>query len=137
MIRNLGLEHADEIGAAGFVASSFWIHKSKKRHNYVYSKVTGYESRAEAVQQDSIEESRGQFLESYRSVRGLFPYRLIFNVDQSGFKYEISNLRTISRKGERDTIIKVDNKNKNTHSYTLQPMIARDGTLAGKLLLCL
>lgn len=137
MIRNWGLERADQIGASRFTGSHTWVLKFKKRHDYVGRKVTGYESRAEAAQQDDIAASKLRFVEAFRLVRNQFPFNRIVNVDQSDFKYEKSNLRVIARKGDRDVVIRVDSKNKNTHSYTLQPMIARDGTLAGKLLICL
>lgn len=78
-----------------------------------------------------------RFIEAFRLVRNQSPFSRIVNVDQSDFKYEKSNLRVIARRGDRDVVIRVDSKNKNTHSYTLQPMIARDGTVAGKLLICL
>ena len=63
--------------------------------------------------------------------------RLIWNYDQTGFNYEITNKRTLSFKGERDTRVKVGSTAKTTHSYTSQQMITRDGRTVGKLLPCL
>lgn len=59
----------------------------------------------------------------------------IWNFDQTGFNYEPANLRTLSFKGEWDTILMINSRNKHTHSYTSQPMISRDGKLFPKLLL--
>lgn len=58
------------------------------------------------------------------------------NVDQSGHKYEISNLRSLARRGSRDHVLAIDSVNKNKHSYTIQPILGRDGQLRGKLLIC-
>jgi hypothetical protein len=38
--------------------------------------------------------------------------------------------------GERDTLGYVDQPNKATHTYTVQPIVSRDGKLIGKLLIC-
>lgn len=120
-----------------FRASSYWIHSFKKRHNIVSRKVTKYTSRAEEARAQQIEESFRNFLDSYQAIRHLFPYHLVVNMDQSPFSYEVSNERTLTIKGVRDVAIHVDSKNKNSHSYTSQPIVTRDGRLAGKLLICL
>ena len=128
---------AVEVNATSFKASSFWLEHFTKRYGIVGRKVTDLVSRAEQDQREAIEESRLRFLREYRARASLFPRRLIWNVDQTGFNYEISNERTLSFKGERDTRLHIDSKNKNTHSYTAQPIISRKGKLVGKLLLCL
>lgn len=61
---------------------------------------------------------------------------LIWNFDQSLFEYEISSDRTLSWRGERDTVIQVDQANKATHSFTIQPLVSRYGRTIGKLLAC-
>lgn len=137
MIRNWGTDWADEIGYDEFVASNFWLHKLKKRHDIVSRAVTHWRSRAERKKQEEIEKSIGEFYEAYQAVRHLYPYHLIWNMDQSPFSYEISNERTLAFKGMRDVPLDVESKNKNSHSYTLQATISRDGRLVGKLLLCL
>lgn len=38
-------------------------------------------------------------------------------------------LQLVSVKGERDTVLGIDSHNKHTHSYTVQPMVGRDGCL--------
>lgn len=58
-------------------------------------------------------------------------------MDQTGFNYEMSNKRTLSFLGERDTRLNVGSRSSTTHSYTSQPTITRDGRLFGKLLLCM
>lgn len=45
--------------------------------------------------------------------------------------------RSLTWEGERDTTVLVDQLNKATHSYTIQPVISRNGRVLGKLLICL
>lgn len=61
---------------------------------------------------------------------------MILNVNQTGFRYERLGKRTLDTKGSRDVRIAGKSKNKQTHSYTVQPTISRDGRLIGKLLIC-
>lgn len=137
MLRQWAIERADEIGADDFTASRHWIHDFKQRHPLVSRAVTGYRSRAERNRAEQIKESIEEFQRQYGAIRHHFPYRLIWNMDQSPFAYEVSNKRSLAPRGCRDVILDIDSKNKNTHSYTSQPTISRDGKLVGKLLLCL
>lgn len=73
----------------------------------------------------------------YKNSSAPFEQSAVWNFDQTGFNYEPANLRTLSFKGERDTNILLDSRNKNTHSYTVQPMLSRDGRLFGKFLIVL
>lgn len=45
-------------------------------------------------------------------------------------------MRSLARRGTRDHVIAIDSANKNRHSYTIQPILGRDGRLRGKLLIC-
>lgn len=98
-------------------------------------KVTVYTSRTEQDNQQQIAESIVNFTQAY--VRESIPFAKthIWNFDQTGFAYEPSNLRTLSFRGERDTCLLIDSRNKHTHSYTVQPMIARNGHLFPKVLI--
>ena len=137
MIKKWGLEVADRLGAFEFKAGHTWIQNIKKRHGIASRKVTKYSSRAENEQQEETQRSQERFLEEYGRIRHLFPRRLVWNFDQSSFKYEVSNERTLSFVGERDTVLNLDSRNKNTHSYTVQATISRSGHLIGRLLLCM
>lgn len=59
----------------------------------------------ENTQEDEIAATKGRFWESYREIRHLFSYHLVWNMDQSGFKYKVSNVHTLSYEEERDTCI--------------------------------
>ena len=136
-LKRWALDETGRIEADNFKASEYWVHNFKKRNGIVSRKITELGSRAMNNQTDAIAASRHRFLEEFSSSRHLFRPHMIWNTDQSGFRYEISNERTLSFKGERDTLLTVDSQNKNTHSYTIQPIISRDGKLIGKLLLCM
>ena len=61
----------------------------------------------------------------------------IWNTDQSGFEYEMTSARTISIKGEKETLALVQNKNATTHSYSIQAFINSNGYCAKKLFIVL
>lgn len=73
----------------------------------------------------------------FTSNRLFYRDKLILNFDQTLFNYEMTSDRTLSIVGEKDTIVRTDQANKATHSFTSQPLVSRAGTVAGKLLLCL
>lgn len=131
-----GLDRADELDVDYFKASERWLTNIKKRARLVGRKVTDLSSRSDRANAETIEESKLSFAENYRQVAHLFPHHRILNVDQSGHKYEISNLRSFARRGTRDHVLAIDSVNKNTHSYTIQPIITRNGRLIGRLLIC-
>lgn len=99
--------------------------------------MTDIVSRSENDQQDQIDERIDHFLTNYEDRAHRYPRRLILNTDQTPFNYELTNQRTLSFIGERDTRLAVDQKNKVSHSFTAQPTITRDGKTFGKLYLVL
>lgn len=137
MLRKWGQERAAEFKVPSFASSNTWLENFKSKHGIRSRKVTEYGSQASNAKKADIEDKIAAFRANYNRVSAYFPRRLHWNVDQTGFNYEMSNERTLSNVGERDTLVDVGSKNKRTHSYTSQPMISRDGRLIGKLLLCL
>lgn len=136
-IRRWGLELADQLSLSRdyFSASPTWLYKLKKNGKIGSRAVTEYISSSENNQQDEIDRRVERFLESYERTAARYPWRLIINMDQTPFNYELTNKRTLSFIGERDVLLNVDQKNKVSHSFTSQPMITRDGKVFGKLLL--
>ena len=94
-------------------------------------------SRSKQLNSDAILASQLAFVEKFGATRRFYPDSSIWNFDQSPFNYEFTADRTLSWAGERDTIVAVDQPNKVTHSYTIQPIISRAGRPVGKLLICL
>lgn len=135
MLQRWARQYAQSIDLTDFKASKKWLYLFKKRNNIVGRKVTYYLGKAEQRNEGAIAESIVNFRQNYTRDSKPFNSSFIWNFDQVGFNYEPSNLRTLSMKGERDVTLLLDQKRKMTHSYTVQPMISRDGRLFGKLLL--
>lgn len=128
---------AEEIEFKPFSASRWWLHHFKRRHSIVSRKVTLYTSKAELNQQEQRIANMEKFVNDYYLKKWTFNDPFIWNVDQTGFSYEITNLRTLSFAGERTTSLNIQSHNDITHSYTIQPLISRDGHIVGPLLICL
>ncbi|XP_035715598.1 uncharacterized protein LOC110859705 isoform X1 [Folsomia candida] len=120
-----------------FKASSTWIHNFKKKNRIVSRKITKYLTKAEYDNKSNVEEAAYTFVENVnKKLIGVQP-DLVLNFDQSGFTYEYSPKRTLSIKGEKDTLGLVVLHNANTHSYTVMPLLSMSGKFIGKLLICL
>lgn len=128
---------ASQMNLTDFGASASWLVLIKRRHGVVSRKVTNYIGRAEKDRGPQIAASIVEFGPNFTRESKGFDHEHIYNFDQTGFRYEPANLGTFSHRGERDTHIVLDSKNKNTHSYTVQPMITRSGKLTKKLLIVL
>lgn len=129
MIKRWARQKADELGLADFKASENWLSRFKKRNNLVSRKVTDYASRSYLDNLGKIEESIKNFTANYTRESAKFSPATILNFDQTGFNYESTNLRTISHKGERDTVLRVNDANKPKNSLSANPMISRNGRI--------
>ena len=136
MLRNWAGQKARELGH-DFKASDHWLRNFKNRHGIGSRKITDKIGRSKMRNAESIDAAAQAMRIQFTGMRHMFRDRLILNFDQSGFAYEISADRTLSYKGESDTILRVDQANKATHSYTVLPLISREGRAVGKLLICL
>lgn len=137
MLRLWAMEEARWLRAERFRASNSWLVSFKKRHGLVSRKITEFISRRRQTDDAELAIRRSELASNFARRRQSFPDQLILNFDQSGFQYELTTGRTLSWSGERDTLASVDQANKATHSYTIQPIISRDGRAVGKLLICL
>lgn len=128
---------ARKLNQPNFVASASWLARFKTKYRIRSRKVT------KTISISHFDNRRGDLIkiEEFRDTFGnwsqFFRRKLILNVDQTGFNLEPSTDRTLSNKGERDTILLAGSMNKQTHSYTSQPMISRSGQTVGRLALCL
>lgn len=137
MLQDWATQEALRLNATHFRAGRKWLWSFKQRFRVVSRKVTKFVGRAERAKQAQIDANFDLFQRNYTRYKHYFRERLIWNTDQTGFNYEQSTARTLSFKGERDTWVTVESKNKATHSYTAQPIISRDGKAIGKLTLCM
>jgi hypothetical protein len=120
-----------------FTASRAWVETFQKRNRIVSRKVTKYITFSE---QQNLSEARMAAELFVRNAKDEFidvSSSQIFNTDQSGFNYELTTARTLSHKGEKDTSSLIRSHNATTHSYSIMPILAMNGKLRGKLLVCL
>lgn len=101
----LGHWKAAEIGATNFTASSSWLYKFLEKSGIVSRKVTDRVSRAKLMRMQEIEKSKTEFVATFDGTRLLFPKPMIWNSDQSGFEYEFTADRTLSWRGEAETVV--------------------------------
>lgn len=120
-----------------FKASRTWLLAFKRRHGIVSRAITEYSSRSEQEKQELIESRIRDFRLNYTRENPHYTRHMIWNADHTPFNYEVVNKRTLSWRGERDTIVNVDSKNLVSHSYTSIPIISRAGHAIGKIFLCL
>lgn len=121
-----------------FKASRHWAANFKNRHSIVSRKVTKLVSRRKILTMDTLLESAKQFQESIKLISSSFKPGLILNTDQVGFVYEFTENRTLSYKGEKETLATAKSpRNLVTHSYTAQYTINMDGKIVGDVFVCL
>lgn len=133
-LKNWALQEARKLNYPQFKASNHWLSNFKKRYEISSRKVTKITTKLGSSGADEGEVRR--FNEKFSRWKREFPDHSIWNMDQTGFNYELGTDRTLSHTGERDTELIAGSKNKQTHSYTAQPLVSRAGKLIGKLLLC-
>lgn len=136
-LQDWAMERAIEVNHPSFKASRGWLDNFKKQLKIRGRKVTKTTTRSQREKVVETDESIRRFQAEYSRLSTAYDASRIFNFDQTAFNYEMHNLRTLSHQGERDTEMEADSINKQTHSYTAQVVVSRDGSTVGKLLLCL
>lgn len=134
-VRRWAMIKADElrIPRSYFRASRTWLYRFKKNKKIRSRAVTEYISRSELDQQDVIDERIDEFLSAYERRACVYSRHRIFNMDQTPFNYEPTTRRTLDFIGRRNVRLRLEDKNKATHSFTSQPLISREGKVIGKL----
>lgn len=136
-IRSWALREARKHNLGNFTASYRYLTMFKKAYRISSRKVTKIVSSSDLANRIADGRKIIQFREDFSRACQFFKKKLIFNVDQTGFNLEPSTDRTLSSQGERDTMMHARSSNKQTHSYTAQPVISREGRVVGKLTLVL
>jgi hypothetical protein len=120
-----------------FKASDSWLLLFKKKHRIVSRKITKFVSLVNLLNMDEITASANLFVENVKINLPRFHQDHVLNTDQSGFNYLLKSSRMLSKKGEKLTIASTESKNKQTHSYTIQPLVSLSAKLVGRLFICL
>ena len=135
-LKSWGLHKANELGLSTFKASRNFINTFKTENRIVSRKVTKYVTNINE-RNVNIEEIAREFVSNTNELfwNTDVPSCCIFNTDQSRFEYEISTVRTLSNKGERNTLGNVQSIQATTHSYTVQILLSKSGEL-GDVYIC-
>ena len=138
-LRVWSLELAEQLDFPEFKASSNFPLRFKKKHRFASRKITKFVTRIERSNEQQIRESSVKFVQDVNSFRqeNFMSFGSIWNTDQSGFEYEMTSGRTLSIKGEKETLAFVQNKSATTHSYCIQAFINANGYCAKKLFIVL
>lgn len=89
------------------------------------------------IDQDHIDETASDFVRKVKSLLPLYDARAVLNTDQCGLELEVPSNRSLSYRGEKNTVASVRSINATTHSYTIQPTISLSGNLVGPVFVCL
>lgn len=90
----------------------------KHKYNLGVRDVNKLVSRSEIRQSNETAISILRFRDDYLVVTQPYSDSNILNTDQVGFTRDVTNKRTLTFLGERDTILRVPDKGRLTHSYT-------------------
>ena len=125
-----------EVNLDNFVASDFWLYKFKTTNRIVSRKINRTVTPRFVRDEVDIRQKADQFITTVNNeMKNFMPY--IFNLDQSGFNYEMHTGRTLPIKGLLQVTALVQSEGATTHSYTIQPMVRIDGSLHPTLFVCL
>ncbi|XP_067140536.1 uncharacterized protein [Centruroides vittatus] len=121
-----------------FTASDSWVAKFKKEYRLVSRKITKLVNKTEIANEKDILVKAAQFQTTVKNLLPSYSRNFIFNTDQCGFSYEMISPRTLSYKGEKNTIgFAHSPSNKVTHSYTVQYLVNANGQVVGNVFICL
>lgn len=137
-IRRWALIKAKEYTGFKFKACDTWVGIIKRRNRISSRKIQKLVKRSSVKDLDQILAQSSRFQQYINSMIPSFEPNNIWNTDQTGFKYEILPNRTLTWKGERKSLATAYSpKNKVTHSYTVQYIIAYDGSILPQVYICL
>lgn len=136
-IRRWALFKAEQINLTNFVASHGWVNRFKRVFRISSRKICKFTSFRNYNRREEIENEGVELLLKFNDSYLEFPRHLIFNSDQSGFRYCHLGNRTLSHTGEKYTDVAVRSMNPLTHSYTIQPVINMQGQLLSPLFIVL
>lgn len=83
-------------------------------------KVTEFVTKQTRSNEDAIQRRADEFAEMINEMKSdAYSSSNVWNTDQLGFNYELFSGRTLSERGEKDTLAMVQNVNSLTHPYTI------------------
>lgn len=130
-------EKAGELKLEGFIASDSWILRWKKMHSVVTRHITKVVTKVQLKGREKILSDAKNFVLQFHEKYSNINPGLVMNTDQCGINYNILKRRTLDIKGVKVVHGPATNINATSHSYTVQPLISADGSLAPVMLIVL
>jgi hypothetical protein len=120
-----------------FEASSTWVTAFKRKHKIKQRKITKYVSKRDIATMEETVEAAEKFQRQTKLLISKFDLDLVINTDQTGCQYQMTYNRSLDYQGVKTVLVKKQNLNKLTHSYTAQYSITASGKLLPRVFLCL
>lgn len=137
-LRRWAVSKANEYPGFKLKASDSWIARFRSRNRISSRRIQKLVNRSSIRDMEQIGLMAEEFRNEMQPLISVHDPTLVWNTDQTGFKYEIVSNRTLSWKGERSTFgSAISPKNKVTHSYTVQYTITYAGRILPKVFVCL
>jgi len=138
-LRRWALHASKPLQNGGFIfkASSFWLHKFKRRHRIVSRKINKFVSKTGFNKQAEVLRDGEEFVRNVKPLIESVGASQTFNSDQSGFELELHSGRSLANQGVKQVQYVAQSVSSTTHSYTIQPLISADGRLLSPLFLVL
>ena len=136
-LQQWSLEKAREVNLEDFICSRSFLDNLKIEMKISFIKINKYTTMKQLLQLQNPEIKN--FVKNIRQIisdNNILPC-FIFNLDQSGFSYEVNQNRTYSTEGEKTTYAVATDMNRVSHSYSIQVAIAASGKIAGPTHICL
>lgn len=126
-----------QVELEGFKASNYWLYQFKKKNKIVSRKATKMLSMKEVQTAEQVRQTAIDFVNSLKPIIQEVGEGNVYNTDQSGFKHEMSSLRTLEYKGTNDVGISFQRVSAGKHTHTYQPMISATGRFLWPILIVL
>lgn len=119
-----------------FKASTHWLFDFKTKHSIVSRKITKFVKKSYTSEVVDVEKVATDFVhKSLQESDGFLP-NVIFNTDQCGINIELTSGRSLDIIGTKKVVKAVGSVAATTHSYTIQPVISKDGRLLSPMFVC-
>ena len=137
-LQHWALDVARNLGCANFTASLGFITNLKREFRITSRRITMLQARKDKDDEEEMIQRAQTFVAevSEHIMTENIQMGSLWNADQIQFNYELSSDRTLSMKGEKNTVSTLQSCNIATHSYTIDVAISMDGRLADKLFIC-
>lgn len=119
-----------------FLASPSWVRNFKRKYKIRQRKVTKFISKNDIASLEDTLLSAETFQKQTKVLMKKYSLDHVINTDQSGCQYENVINRSLDFKGAKTILVKKQNLNKITHSYTVQYSLTASGNLLPHVFIC-